>query len=125
MKKYEEYYNKTKRNISSVLLRIFFNMGCDKELCGNTAVDLGAGAGNDARFLTKKGFNIICIDKEEKSKQSIMEQNIKNIEFELQEFENLKLDKADLIYSFLSLNFCNPDKFNNMMDEIISSIKLF
>ena len=46
-----------------------------------------------------------------------------NLKFELQEFENLKLNKADLIYSCFSLHFCNPDKFNNMMNEIINNIK--
>ena len=45
-----------------------------------------------------------------------------NLKFELQEFENLKLDKADLIYSCFSLHFCNPEKFSDMMNEIINNI---
>ena len=41
-----------------------------------------------------------------------------NLKFELQEFEKIKLHKADLIYSCFSLHFCNPEKFNDMMNEM-------
>ena len=99
-------------------------MNFDKELKGKTAIDLGAGAGNDAKYLLEKGFKVTCIDKEEKSKEITMSQitQNENLKFELQEFENLKLDKADLIYSCFSLHFCNPNKFDNMMNEIINNI---
>lgn len=125
MKNSEEYYNKTKGNNPSGLIRTFFFMNFDKELNGKTAIDLGAGAGNDAKYLLEKGFKVICIDKEEKSKEIIMSQinQNENIKFELQEFEKLKLDKADLIYSCFSLHFCNPEKFDSLMDEITENIK--
>jgi len=124
MKKAEEYYNKTKGNKPSGLLKIFFYMNFDKELKGKTAIDLGAGAGNDAKFLIEKGFKVTCIDKEEKSKEITMSQitQNENLKFKLQEFEKLKLDKADLIYSCYSLHFCKPNKFDNMMNEIINNI---
>lgn len=124
MKNSEEYYNKTKGNNPSGLLKSFFFMNFDKELNGKYAIDLGAGAGNDAKYLLEKGFKVTCIDKEEKSKEITMSQitQNENLKFELQEFENLKLNKADLIYSCFSLHFCNPDKFNNMMNEIINNI---
>ena len=47
-------------------------MNFDKELKGITAIDLGAGAGNDAKYLLEKGFKVTCIDKEEKSKEITM-----------------------------------------------------
>ena len=124
MKKAEEYYNKTKGNKPSGLLKTFFYMNFDKELKGKTAIDLGAGAGNDAKFLIEKGFKVTCIDKEEKSKEITMSQitQNENLKFKLQEFEKLKLDKADLIYSCYSLHFCKPNKFDNMMNEIINNI---
>ena len=126
MKKSEEYYNKTKGNNPSGLLRTFFYMNFDKELKGKTAIDLGAGAGNDAKFLLEKGFKVTCIDKEEKSKEIIMSQitQNENLKFELQEFEKIKLHKADLIYSCFSLHFCNPEKFDNLMDEIMENVNL-
>lgn len=122
MKNSEEFYNKTKGGSPSGLLKLFFSMNYSKDINGNIAIDLGTGAGNDARYLVEKGFKVICIDKEEKSKEIIMSQNNENLNFELQEFENLKLNKADLINSCFSLHFCNPDKFEKMMTEITSSI---
>ena len=125
MKNSEEYYNKTKGNKASGLLKTFFLMNFDKELKGKTAIDLGAGAGNDAKYLLEKGFKVTCIDKEGKSKEITMSQitQNENLKFELQEFEKLKLDKADLIYSCFSLHFCNPEKFDSLMDEITENIK--
>ena len=125
MKNSEEYYNKTKGNNPSGLIRTFFFMNFDKELKGKTAIDLGAGAGNDAKYLLEKGFKVTCIDKEEKSKEITMSQitQNENLKFELQEFENLKLDKADLIYSCFSLHFCNPERFDSLIDEITKNIK--
>ena len=108
MKNSEEYYNKTKGNNPSGLIRTFFFMNFDKELNRKTAIDLGAGAGNDAKW--SKEITISQITQNE------------NLKFELQEFENLKLDKADLIYSCLSLHFCKPNKFDNMMNEITNNI---
>ena len=125
MKNSEEYYNKTKGNKPSGLLKTFFFMNFDKELKGKTAIELGTGAGNDAKYLLEKGFKVTCIDKEEKSKEITMSQitQNENLKFELQEFENLKLDKADLIYSCFSLHFCNPEKFDCLMDEITENVK--
>ena len=68
MKDSEEFYTKTKGGNPSGLLRLFFSMNYAKELKGNIAIDLGAGAGNDALYLAEKGFKVTCIDKEEKSK---------------------------------------------------------
>ena len=125
MKNSEEYYNETRGNKPSGLLKTFFFMNFDKELKGKTAIELGTGAGNDAKYLLEKGFKVTCIDKEEKSKEITMSQitQNENLKFELQEFENLKLDKADLIYSCFSLHFCNPEKFDCLMDEITENVK--
>lgn len=122
MKNSEQFYNKTKGGSPSGLLRLFFSMNYSKDINGNIAIDLGTGAGNDARYLVEKGFKVTCIDKEEKSKGIIMNQNNKSLKFELQEFENLKLNKADLINACFSLHFCNPNRFEKMMIEITSSI---
>ena len=122
MKNSEQFYNKTKGGSPSGLLKLFFSMNYSKDINGNIAIDLGTGAGNDARYLVEKGFKVTCIDKEEKSKEIIMSQNNESLKFELQEFENLKLNKADLINACFSLFFCNPDRFEKMMIEITSSI---
>ena len=38
-------------------------------------------------------------------------------------FENVQLNKVDLIYSCFSLQFCNPEKINDVMNKIIKNIK--
>lgn len=125
MKNIDEFYNISKiiKNPSN-LLRGFFNMNLDKDLNKRVAIDIGAGVGNDAKFLIDKGFKVTCIDKEEKSKEAIFSkiEDKNNINFILEDFENVKLHKADLIYSCLSLHFCNPNKIDNLMEKITTNI---
>ena len=125
MKNINKFYEKSKKfNKPSNLLRTFFNMNLDKNLNEKVAIDLGAGVGNDAKFLIDNGFKVICIDKEEKSKEAIINKigNNTNLNFKLQDFENIRLNKANLIYSCFSLHFCKPDKFDGLMNEITKSI---
>ena len=125
MENVDEFYKKSNNiNNSSNLLKGFFYMNLDKELNKKVAIDLGAGVGNDAKFLLDKGFKVTCVDKEEKSKEYILGKikNTKNADFIIDEFEKVRLHKANLIYSNLSLHFCKPNKFNNLMDEIIKNV---
>ena len=126
MKNVDEFYEKSKKfNKPSGLLRGFFNMKLNQELNEMVAIELGSGVGNDAKFLIDNGFKVTCIDKEEKSKEAIINKigNSNNLKFVLQDFENIKLHKANLIYSCFSLHFCKPDKFDNLMNEIIKNIE--
>lgn len=120
MKNINQFYEKSKKfNKPSGLLCRFFNMKLDKELTEKIAIELGSGVGNDAKFLIDNGFSITCIDKDAKSKEAIISKNLK---FLLQDFENIKLHKASLIYSCFSLHFCNPNKFDVLMNEITKNI---
>ena len=125
MKDVNKFYKKSNQfNKPSGILRGFFNMKLDQKLDGMVAIELGSGVENDAKFLIDKGFKVTCIDKEKKSEEYIKEKigNNNNFKFELQNFENIKLFNADLIYSCFSLHFCHPDKFDNLMNEIIKNI---
>lgn len=125
MKNVDEFYESIKKtNKPAPLLRGFFDMNLDKDLKEKIAIDLGAGTGNDTKFLIEKGFKVICIDKEEKSKEIITEkiEDKSNLEFIIGNFEDIKLHKADLIYSCFSLHFCKPDKIDNVMKEITTNI---
>lgn len=125
MKNVEEFYNNTnKMNKPAPLLRGFFDMNLDKNLKEKIAIDLGAGTGNDTKFLIEKGFKVTCVDKEEKSREIITEKiaDKTNLEFIIGNFENIKLHKADLIYSCFSLHFCKPDKIDDIMSKIITNI---
>ncbi len=125
MKNINQFYEKSKKfNKPSGLLRGFFNMQLDKELTEKIAIELGSGVGNDAKFLIDNGFTVTCIDKEEKSKEATMNKigMNDNFKFVLQDFEDVKLHKASLIYSCFSLHFCNPNKFDVLMNEITKNI---
>lgn len=125
MKNIDKFYEEAETlNRPAPLLRGFFNMNLDKELKGKVAIDLGAGVGNDAEFLIDRGFKVTCVDKEEKSKRIIQNRitNTDNLKFIVKNFEDIKLHKADLIYSCFSLHFCHPSKFNKLMSEIIRNI---
>ena len=125
MKNIDKFYEEAEAlNRPAPLLRGFFNMNLDKELKGKVAIDLGAGVGNDAKFLIDIGFKVTCIDKEEKSRRIIENKinNTDNLKFIVKDFEDIKLHKADLIYSCFSLHFCNPTKFGKLMSEIIRNI---
>lgn len=80
--------------------------------------------GNDAKFLIENGFKVTCVDKEEKSKKNIINKigNNPNLNFIINEFEKVKLHKANLIFSCFSLFFCNPEKFDNLINEITKNI---
>lgn len=126
MKDVDKFYQKSKLfNKPSGLLKGFFNMGLDKELKEKKAIELGAGIGNDAEFLINKGFDVTCIDKEVKSKEAITNRinNTEKLHFVLNSFENIKLHKVNLIYSCFSLHFCNPNNFNDLMNEITKNIE--
>ena len=125
MKNVDKFYESIKKiNKPAPLLRGFFDMNLDKDLKEKIAIDLGAGTGNDTKFLIEKGFKVTCIDKEEKSKEIITEkiEDKSNLEFIIGNFEDIKLHKADLIYSCFSLHFCKPDKIDNVMEEITTNI---
>ena len=79
---------------------------------------LERGYGNDAEFLYEKGFDVTCIDKSEKAKQYINEKN-KNIKVIVEEFEKMKFDNYDLIYSNLGIVFCNK----LYIDKLLTIIK--
>lgn len=127
MKNVDKFYEKSIIfNRISGLLKMFFDMKLEENLQEKIAIDLGAGVGNDAKFLIDKGFKVICVDKEEKSKEIIMNriENKENLKFIISNFEDIKLHKAGLVYSCFSLHFCKPDKFDKLMEEITKNIIL-
>lgn len=126
MENAKEFYNKSKLlNKPSGLIKGFFNMKFNQYLSGNIAIDIGAGVGNDAKFLIDNGFKVTCIDKEKKVEEIINNKIEKkeNLKVIIDNFENTKLQKADLMYSCLSLQFCNPNKIDELMNNIIENIK--
>ena len=89
------------------------------------AIDLGCGAGRDTIFLIKNNWNVTAIDRENtkdmiESKLTIEE--LKRLKFICQDFENIKLDKSDLVVTNFSIPFCNKKYFNELWNKIVNSI---
>ncbi len=121
MKKIEKYYNNTKNIPPNYITQKFIKL----KIKPTNAIELGCGAGRDTKYLIKNGWNVLAIDKEDvkaiiTSRLSKEEQ--KNFKFSKQEFENLQLEKTNLIVANFSLLFCNQNQFVKLWNKINESI---
>lgn len=94
---------------------------------GRLAYDLGAGSGVDSRFLARKGWEVVAVDKEKSAiefiQNSILGERV-NLTAVCGSFEKIKLAESDLIFSSASLPFCNPKKFEKVWKKINASLKI-
>ncbi len=121
MKKIEKYYNNTKNIPPNYITQKFIKL----KIKPTNAIELGCGAGRDTEYLIKNGWNVLAIDKEDvkaiiTSKLSKEEQ--KKFKFSKQEFENMQLEKTNLIVANFSLPFCNKKQFSKLWNKINESI---
>ena len=121
MKNIEKFYGNTKNALPHDNIKKFIKM----ETKTGDAIDLGCGAGRDTIFLIKNDWNVTAIDREDT--KDIIESNLnikelKRFKFVCQNFENIQLDKNDLIVSNFSLPFCSKNYFNDFWNKIINSI---
>ena len=80
--------------------------------------------GNDAIFLSNRGFEVTCIDRSEEAIKHINERNNKLITI-ISSFEKLdfnKLANFDLIYSNFGIVFCEKNKINKLIENIKNHI---
>ena len=111
MRNIEKYYNNTesekpRNNVKYFIDKVEFNPG--------KAIELGCGAGNDTVYLIKNNWNVLAIDREDVEKRIAKRLNNEELEkfrFQRQNFENLELEKSNLIVANYCLPFCNKDKF--------------
>lgn len=125
MEEWNEYYKNTLSESPSKILAKYFELGLDSNHKSNKlAIDLGCGAGNDTIYLLKKNYKVIAVDKEV-SVINLIKSRISDtskLDFIIESFENIKLNKVDLITSNLSICFCKPQYFNRLCDEITNNI---
>ena len=124
MKNSTEYYQNTINvNKPSLLLSRFFKLKFTKKLKGNTAVELGCGAGNDTMFLLDKGFKVTAIDNNPQVKDILLKraENNKNLEVIIDDFSKVQLNKTDLILANFSLFFVK-NGFDTLLKNVLQNI---
>lgn len=123
MKDAKEFYKATINKKPSGLIRNFFLKKYNEKLNGNTAIDLGCGAGNDTDFLISKGFKVTAIDSEEQVKEILDSKNIDKeyLDVIIGDFSKIEIPKADLILANMSLFFVK-DNFEEFLKNLITKI---
>ncbi len=117
----KKFYENTKGVMPHDNIKKFIEM---KTKNGNS-IDLGCGAGRDTIFLIKNNWNVTAIDKEDTQniiEANLNEEELKKIKFICQNFENIQLEKNDLIVSNFSIPYCSKNYFNDFWDKIVNSI---
>ena len=93
----------------------------DMNINPTNAIDLGCGAGRDTIFLIKNGWNVLSIDREN-TKEIISNQldneELKKFRFKTQNFEDIKLEKTNLLVANFSIPFCDKEYFSKFWKKI-------
>ena len=116
-----KYYENTKNASPNPLIKKFMQMNI-KPL---KAIDLGCGAGRDTIYLIKNGWEVLSIDREDTKEfitKKLDDKEVKRFKFDVQNFENIKLEKNNLIVSNFSIPFCNKNYFYEFWRKITESI---
>ncbi|MCW2271934.1 tellurite resistance protein TehB [compost metagenome] len=127
MTSWSDFYKKTeKRGISPLLsraLQLAPEHGDNRQ-----AIDLGCGAGNEARQLLEAGWHVLAIDNEPeaiaRTTATCSGLDAAQLTTWLMDFEQIPdLPQAMLIHAGLSLPFCRPDRFQHLWDQILNALK--
>lgn len=121
MENIKKFYENTKNAMPHDNIKKFIEM----KIKNGNAIDLGCGAGRDTIFLIKNNWNVTAIDKEDTKniiEASLNEEELKKFKFICQNFENIQLEKNDLIISNFSIPFCNKNYFNDFWNKIVNSL---
>lgn len=120
---FKHYYNVTQNNPPSVLIRKFFANKYNEKLDGNTAIDLGCGAGNDTEFLISKGFSVTAVDASEEVRELWKNKNFDKDTAELiiGDFSKVDLPNADIILANMSLFFVK-ENFDLFLKSLLEKV---
>lgn len=122
MNNIQKYYENTENIPPNNNIKKFINM---KKIPGN-AIELGCGAGRDTLYLIKNNWNVLAIDREnveDRIKKRINTQEYLNkFRFQQQNFEDIVLEKNNLLVANYSLPFCNKNEFTKLWKKIEKSI---
>ena len=121
MKDAKKYYENTKNAAPHKNVKEFLKI----ENKQGKAIDIGCGAGRDTVFLIKNNWSVLAIDREDTKdiiSSKLNDEELRRFRFNKQNFENIKLEKNDLIVANFSLPFCNKKDFKEFWNTIVGSI---
>ena len=121
MRRIEKYYENTKNALPHKNLKEFIKL--EKKV--GKAIDLGCGAGRDTVLLIKNNWNVLAIDRENTKEiiyNKLNEKEKNRFRFICQSFEEIELEKNDLIVAHYSIPFCSKENFNDFWIKIVESI---
>lgn len=122
MENKKEFLDKTKDKGPMFITIEFLRLGIKP----GKAIDLGCGAGRDTIALIKNNWRVLSIDKENVEniiKERLTNEQLNNFKFEVQDFENLSIEKVELIIANNSIPFCHKKYFDKLWNTINHSIK--
>ncbi len=117
----KKYYENTKNALPHPMVKKFIDMNIKPK----NAIDLGCGAGRDTIYLIKNSWEVLSIDREDTKEiisSKLDNEEIKRFRFNVQNFEDIELEKNNLLVANFSIPFCNKDYFNEFWDKITDSI---
>ncbi len=117
----KKYYENTKNALPHPMVKKFIDMNIKPK----NAIDLGCGAGRDTIYLIKNSWEVLSIDRENTKEiisSKLDSEEIKRFRFNVQNFEDIELEKNNLLVANFSIPFCNKDYFNEFWDKITDSI---
>ncbi len=121
MENIKKYYENTANALPNLMVKKFIDMNINP----TNAIDLGCGAGRDTIFLIKNGWKVLSIDREntrEFIEKKLNNEEIKKFRFMSQNFENIELEKTNLLAANFSIPFCDKEHFSNFWSKITDSI---
>lgn len=119
---WKEYFENTKDNPPRPLLVKALAFVRQKD----NALDLGAGALNDSKYLLSQGFkNIIAVDKFDVAAQEALHFPSEHFTYSINSFEKYDFPKErfDLINAQYALPFIEPNHFDVVFRNMLDSLK--
>jgi len=117
----QKYYKNTQNALPNLMVKKFVDMNIKPK----NAIDLGCGAGRDTIYLIKNGWNVVAIDKEDTQEiivSKLDNEELKKFSFKCQDFENIELEKNNLVVANFSIPFCNKAYFSEFWIKLSNSI---
>ncbi len=90
------------------------------------AVDLGCGAGRDARELLRAGWRVLAVDREPAARAALeaaVEQELRTrLEIHIEDLATVRVPTCELVNASLSLPFLTPDSFHATWSRIVAAL---